>query len=396
MIDFDTAIDAIATNIAPLGVETVALESAAFRVLAQTVHAGLASPRRDVSTMDGFAVRDVDAKVGQKFNIVGESHAGGVSPPAIGPHETVRIFTGAALPEGSDRVITQENWAFEPNGCTMIISEAYGPGWHIRHKASDFNEGAPLLTEGTRLSALVMVTLAAADVASVAVYRQPQVALIATGDELVAPGNAAHHQTKIPESVSFGLNAMINQYGGVITGKYCGGDSLQHLASIATQAVGLADLVVVTGGASVGDRDFAKPMFEALGLEMLFSKVAIKPGKPVWLGRAKGCWVLGLPGNPTSAMVTARLFLAPILCLLQGQRVEDVLDWHLLPSSGSFPSSADRTTFSCASRQSQGLALVGSGDSAVQSTLAASEWLVMQPANSSMAGPGSEVRAIRF
>lgn len=396
MIDFDTAIDVIAKNIASIGVEMVSLELAAFRVLAQTVHAGVASPRRDVSAMDGFAVRDVDADVGRPFEIVGQSHAGGVLPPAIGPHQTVRIFTGAALPKGADRVIVQESCVFEANGSRMTISKAYGPGKHIRRKASDFDEGAILLGAGTRLTARAMVTLAAADISSVAVYRQPQVALIATGDELVAPGKAVHGQTKIPESISFGLKAMICQHGGVITGKYCAEDSLELLASIAAEAIGSADLVVVTGGASVGDRDFAKPMFEALGLELLFTKVAIKPGKPVWLGRAKGCWVLGLPGNPTSAMVTARLFLVPILGLLQGQQIADVLDWKLLPSTGSFPAADDRTTFCCAGWRGQGLAPVGSGDSGVQSTLAASEWLVKQRANSSMAGPGSQVQAIRF
>jgi len=396
MIDFDTAIDVIAENIASLGVDMVALELAAFRVLAQTVHAGVASPRRDVSAMDGFAVRDVDADVGQQFEIVGQSHAGGVSPPAIGPHQTVRIFTGAALPKGADRVIVQESCEFEANGTKMTISRAYSPRKHIRRKASDFDEGVILLLAGTRLTARAMVTLASADTSSVAVYRQPKVALIATGDELVAPGKAAHSQINIPESISFGLKAMICEHGGVITGKYCGKDSLDHLTSIAGQAIQSSDLVVVTGGASVGDRDFAKPMFEALGLEPLFRKVAMKPGKPVWLGRAQGCWVLGLPGNPTSAMVTARLFLVPILGLLQGQKVTDVLDWQLQPSTGYFPASDDRTTFSCASWRGQGLAPVGSGDSGSQSTLAASEWLVRQRANSSVAGPESQVQAIRF
>jgi molybdopterin molybdotransferase len=241
-----------------------------------------------------------------------------------------------------------------------------------------------------------MVTLAAADIPSVAVYRKPQVALIATGDELVAPGMAVHDQTRIPESISFGLEAMICQHGGFVEQKYLGKDSADNLEPIAGEAIKSADLVVVIGGASVGDRDFAKQMFEAFGLKLLFEKVAIKPGKPVWLGRAKGCWVLGLPGNPTSAMVTARLFLVPILGLLQGQQVADMLDWQLQPSTGSFPAAGDRTTFSCAGWRGQGLAPVGSGDSGGQFSLADSEWLVKQRANSSAAEPNSQVRAIRF
>lgn len=356
----------------------------------------LASPRRDVSAMDGFAVRDVDADIGLQFEVVGRIHGGGVLPPAIELHQTVRIFTGAALPNGANRVIIQESCAFEANGRKMTISKAYSRGTHIRRQLSVLDEGAILLEAGTKLTAPALVTLAAADIFSVVLHRKSQVALIATGDEPVGPGKAVHDLTKIPESISFGFESMICQHGGFVKQKYLVKDSAECIAIISGGAITSADLVVETGGASVGDRDFAKPKFEAFGLKPLFEEVAIKPGKPVWLGRAKGCWDLGLYGNPTSAMVTARLSVVPILGLLQGQQVADMLDWQLQPSTGSFPAAGVRTTFSCAGWRGQGLAPVGSGDSGGQFSLTGSEWLVKQRANLSAAEPDSQEQAIHF
>lgn len=374
MIDFDEALALLADNVRPLGCEQVELVAAHGRVLAEDVHAAVSSPRRAVSAMDGFALRDADAGVGASLRINGKSFPGSVLPPALSAGECVRIFTGAALPDGADRVIMQENCAAD--GAVMTIVDAYGPGWHVRHAASDFAEGDLLLKPGTLLDPRAIVALAGADRAAVQVAMRPRVAIIATGDELAPPGSARDNVLKIPESVSFGVAALVEEYGGTIEARLGGSDDLLTLRQLVDKALAIANVVVVTGGASVGERDFAKAMFAEQELELLFSKVAIKPGKPVWVGRSQGRWVVGLPGNPGSAMVTARLFLAPLLGMLQGRPVEDVLDWVPLPAAQAFPIPEGRTTFVRAALSKSGLMPLANQDSSAQAPLGKARWLV--------------------
>ena len=374
MIGFDEAVALLAENVLPLGTEQVDLADAAGRVLAEPIHAAIAAPRRTVSAMDGYALRNCDASVGARLRIIGKSFAGGPPPPALNAGECLRIFTGAALPVGSDRVVMQENCIFE--GTEMTIVAKFGPGWHVRQAASDFAEGDLLLPAGTLLEAGAMITLAAADRASALVYKRPRVALIATGDELAPPGSARDNPLKIPESVSFGVAALAQQFGARIEARLSGADDLAALQHLAGRALSLANVVVVTGGASVGERDYAKAMFSEQELELLFEKVAIKPGKPVWIGRSQGRWVIGLPGNPTSALVTARLFLAPLLGLLQGRSMDALLDWTELPFAATFPASNDRTTFARAILSRSGLVPLGNQDSGAQAPLSQAKWLV--------------------
>lgn len=374
MIDFDEAQKLLAEAVKPLAIERVALAEAFDRVLAEPVHAAISAPRRAVSAMDGYALRDSDAAIGATLRIAGESFAGGLLPPAIGPGQCLRIFTGAALPEGADRVIMQENCRAE-NG-SMTIVAAYGPGWHVRPEASDFAQGDLLLQQGTLLTPRAMVTLAGADVDTALVYKRPRVAIIATGDELAPPGTARNNVLKIPESVSFGAAALAREYGASIEARFTGADELADLRRLADRALTLANVVVVTGGASVGERDFAKAMFDDQNLEMLFTKVAMKPGKPIWIGRAQGRWVVGLPGNPTSAMVTARLFLAPLLALLQGRAIGDAVNWLHLPITGQWPQRQTRTNFVRACMTDEGLVPTQNQDSGAQLPLQESDWLV--------------------
>lgn len=374
MIGFDEAVALLAENVLPLGTEQVDLADAAGRVLAEPIHAFIASPRRTVSAMDGYALRNSDAAVGARFRIIGESFAGGPPPPALSAGECGRIFTGAALPVGSDRVVMQENCTSDGN--EMTIAAEFGPGWHVRQVASDFAEGDLLLPTGTLLEAGAMITLAAADRATTQVYKRPRVAIVATGDELVPPGSARDNPLKIPESVSFGVAALAQQCGASIEARLSGADDLTTLRHLAGRALSLANVVVVTGGASVGERDYAKAMFADQDLEPLFTKVAIKPGKPVWIGRSQGRWVVGLPGNPTSALVTARLFLAPLLGLLQGRSMDALLDWTELPFAATFPASNDRTTFARAILSRSGLVPLGNQDSGAQAPLSQAKWLV--------------------
>lgn len=374
MIEFDEALALLADNVRPLGSEQVELAAAHGRVLAEDVHALVSSPRRAVSAMDGFALRDADARVGASLRVIGRSFAGHPLPPALSAGECVRIFTGAALPDGADRVIMQENCLADET--MMTIVNAFGPGSHVRLAGSDFAEGDLVLKSGTLLDPRAIVALAGADRAVVQVAKRPRVAIIATGDELAPPGRARDDALKIPESVSFGVAALAGENGGTIEAKLSGSDDLVTLRQLADKALSIANVVVVTGGASVGERDFAKAMFAEQELELLFSKVAIKPGKPVWIGRSQGRWVVGLPGNPGSAMVTARLFLAPLLGMLQGRPVEDVLDWVPLQAAQAFPIPEGRTTFVRAVLSKSGLVPLANQDSSAQAPLGKARWLV--------------------
>lgn len=394
MIGYDEAQALLAAAVRPLSSEQVALADAHGRVLAEPVHAAVSSPRRAVSAMDGFAVRDRDAAVGARFWLVGESFAGGALPPAIGQGEAVRIFTGAAVPEGADRVIMQENCSVSDG--VMTIDGAYGPGWHIRAQASDFAEGDLLLPAGRLLDPRAILTLAAADRATALVHRQPRIAIIATGDELAPPGTAHGHPLAIPESVSFGVAALAQQYGASIAKRLSGADDLSGLKCLADKALAAANVVVVTGGASVGERDYAKAMFADHEPEPLFTKVAIKPGKPVWMAQAQGRWIVGLPGNPTSAMVTARLFLAPLLAMLQGRDAKDVLEWISLPMGEPLPATQSRTTFVRAVLSERGLVPLKNQDSGAQAPLSAASWLIRCDPSPAPVQPGTSMPALHI
>ncbi len=395
MISFDEAIALIAANVKPLEAERVSLADAHGRVLAEPVSAAVSSPRCDVSAMDGYALRDADAAVGKSFRVIGKSFAGGKVPPVVGPGETVRIFTGAPLPEGADRVIIQENCKAD-DGEMQIVNE-YGPGWHVRKQGSDFASGSTILPAGTRLGPRAMVALAGADCGEATVYRRPQLSIVATGDELVQPGTAhTRPASMIPESGSFGVAALAAEAGAQVTKRISGADCISTLEQAAGEALAAADIAVVIGGASVGEKDYAKTMFEAHGLELIFAKVAIKPGKPVWLGKAGTKLVFGLPGNPTSAMVTAALLLRPVLARLQGVESGDVQSWRKLPLAAPLPATSSRETFVRAHWGSDGLTPVSNQDSGAQAALVAADWLIRCPADQAEKPAGASTDATPF
>lgn len=394
MIGFDEAVGLITEQVLPLGIEQVALAEAAGRVLAAPLLARSAAPRVAVSAMDGYAVIDAATRPGELLTVVGESRAGAGYPGTLAAGEAVRIFTGAPLPPGADRCIIQEYATRD--GETVRFAEGYGPGWHVRAAGSDFAAGDLLLAAGTRLNPRAMIAAAAADVASVTVAMRPRVEIIGTGDELAPPGEAHLRADAIPESVTFGVSALVADCGAQVVDRTIGLDDLPKLEAAAGAALETADLVIVTGGASVGERDFAKPMFVPHGLDLVFAKVAIKPGKPVWLGRAKGKWVLGLPGNPTSAMVTARLFLQPLLARLQGQAVTDVLHWRSLPLAAPIGATGNRETFVRARWDEAGLMPLGNQDSGAQGALAQADWLIRCPAGQPALETGQPVSALPF
>lgn len=395
MIAFDEAWALAASAGRLLGFERVPLRRAHGRVLAESVIAQVQSPPADVSAMDGYAVRDGDlAALPATLPIAGESFAGRPFAGDLPPGSCVRIFTGAQVPVGADRVVVQET--VERDHDHARFRSPLSGARHIRRAGSDFGRGEQLLAPGTLLSARALVAAAGADLDQLAVARQPRILLLSTGDELVEPGTARNSNHAIPESVSFGVAALAEEWGGNCEGAIRLPDDLQVMEKAAAGALDQADLVVVTGGASIGEKDFAKTMFAASGLELIFSKVAIKPGKPVWLGQARGRLVLGLPGNPTSALVTARLFLAPLLCGLTGRDPADALAWRGMTLGHELDATGERETFSRGFAEGDTVHLFGHQDSSAQHVLAKADLLVRRPPGLDPTASGRRVDVLDF
>ena len=394
MISFDEAIEHIRSVATPLGTERIRLDQAAGRVLAQPVVARIDSPRTDVSSMDGYAVRESDLAKAASLKVIAESWPGRGWDRAVGAGECVRIFTGAPVPAGADRVIIQENVRRE--GDMAIIAEPPGAARHIRTRGSDFSTGEELLGAGRLLDQRAIVAAGAADVDTVEIYRRPRVHILSTGDELVAPGQAADTKASVPDSASLGVAMLAEQWGASCIGRTRLGDDVDSMCAAAEAAISQADLIVVTGGASVGDKDFAKAMFQPSGLDLIFSTVAIKPGKPAWLGRAGKALIAGLPGNPTSALVTARLLLAPLLAGLRGQAIEAALEWR--PASLAVPlgECGGRETFHRGRWNDNAVELLSNQDSGAQKALADADLLVRQRPDSAALAAGAMVETLGF
>lgn len=388
MISFDDAIELIRSVAKPLGTETVSIERAAGRVLSEPVVARIDSPRRDVSAMDGYAVRDRDlGSAPASLEVIGESFAGAAWNGTVSEGTCARIFTGAPVPEGAERVVIQEN--VRRDGGRAVIDELPGTARHIRKRGSDFEDGDVLLAAGRELDPRAIVAAAAADTSDVAVYRQPSLHILATGDELADPGSARANSDAIPESVSYGVAALAGQWGALSLGRTRLRDDLPAMEAAAADAVQSADIVVVTGGASVGEKDFAKTMFDPVGLELVFSKLSIKPGKPVWLGRVGDKLIMGLPGNPTSALVTARLLLAPLLCGMAGQSIDRALAWRTMPLASPLGDCGARETFHRARYVNGAAEILSFQDSSAQKALARADLLVRQRARTSATDAGA-------
>lgn len=389
MISFDEALAIIRDAAKPLGSERIALADAAERVLAAPVIARIDSPRSNVSAMDGYAVRDDDRVAWRR---VGVSYPGTPFTGTTDIGECVRIFTGAPLPQGLDRVVIQE--MVETEGEAVRLVGAHSEGRHIRLRASDFAIGELLVPAGRRLDPRALVAVAGADQADVEVHRRPMVAVIGSGDELVDPGSAQADPSTIPDSLSLALAASVVRWGGQGGGREQVRDDQAAFTAAAQRTLARADLVVVTGGASVGEKDYAKSVFGALGLELLFSKVAMKPGKPVWCGRIGERLVLGLPGNPTSAMVTARLFLAPLLAGLSGE--ECGLAWKRSTLLAPLDPCGDRETFVRARMEEGGVVPLDDQVSGAQRALVDADVLIRRRPGSPALAAGSAVDILGF
>jgi len=395
MIGFDEACARIAALPERAAVERIPLDQAAGRILAADIVASLDAPRADVSAMDGYAVREADlARLPARLRLAGESFPGQPDLPEVGERACVRIFTGAPVPPGADRGGIQEQ--VTRHGGVVRFERPPGPATPTRPRGGDFRAGEILLAAGTRLDARSIVAAAAADLSEIEVHCRPRVIVLATGDELAEPGTARASPVAIPESVSFGVAAMAAQWSGAPAGRYRLPDDSGVLEHAARAALDAADLIVVTGGASVGEKDHAKAMFGPAGLECIFTKVAIKPGKPAWLGRARGKLVLGLPGNPTSALVAARLFLAPLLLRMGGGDPSSALRWRESVLAEGLPAVRDRETFVRACWAGNRVMPLSDQDSGAQRALAAAELLVRRGIGAPARAAGETVDVLDF
>jgi molybdopterin molybdotransferase len=298
----------------PVARERVALDDARGRVLAEDVVAVADLPPFDYSAMDGYAVRAADVSKAA-LPVAGESRAG--SPPSgpLAPGTAWRIFTGAELPQGADAVIMQEDAAREGDHVAFVTCPT--PGTNVRRRGDDLAAGATAIPRGTTLAARHLALAATCDRAWLEVARKPVVAIVGTGDELRAPGTPARSGT-IPESNAGAVRAMAIAAGAVARVAPFAKDERAAVERALDEALRAADVLVTIGGVSVGDHDLVRPALEAIGCVIDVYKVAIRPGKPLTIGRRGAAITLGLPGNPASAMVTFALFGVPLLRALQG------------------------------------------------------------------------------
>lgn len=318
MISVEEARERILADLRATPAEVVALADAWNRVTAADVIARLTQPPSDVSAMDGYALRAVDGILGARLNVIGAAPAGHPFAGSVGTGEIVRLFTGSVVPDGADAILLQEDATHEGN--TVTVNEAVTPGRHIRRAGQDFARGDTVIPAGRRITARDVGLAAAANHPWLAVHRHPRIAILATGDEIAMPGEPIP-AGGIVSSNSHALAALVRAAGGLPTVLPVARDTHEAVAAVADAVTGM-DLLVTTGGASVGDHDLIIAGLASRGLVVDFWQIAMRPGKPLlfgWLGgKPSGVPVLGLPGNPVSAMVCGILFLLPALARLAG------------------------------------------------------------------------------
>jgi molybdopterin molybdotransferase len=384
----------------PLGEESVALADALGRTLAREARASHAQPPFASSAMDGYALRAADAaQPGARLAAVGVSAAGHAFVGSVAAGQAARIFTGAPMPDGADAVVMQEEARRE--GDWIALQTSVSPGDYVRARGCDFEAGEAMLTAGRRVTPRDLALAAAADCASLVVRRRPRVAILASGDELVAPG-AARGPAQVVASNAFAVAGVVAAAGGEPIDLGVAADDPNALAaSLALAREANADVLATLGGASVGDRDLVRQALAEAGMELDFWRIAMRPGKPMIHGRLGAATVLGLPGNPASSMVCALLFLRPLLRALVGD-----------PDAGADPSEParlavalgpndGRRTFlrAALTRADDGALLARpapSQDPSLIRTLARADALIVRPPDAPPAAAGDPCRVIRF
>lgn len=369
----------------PVPIETVPLSSAHGRWTADVVRALRTQPARALSAMDGYAVTAGDGP----WHVVGSATAGTPFATRLAAGESVRIFTGAAVPEGADRILIQED--AERDGAMVHATGPAGPqGAHVRRAGSDFVRDDVLVEAGTLMTPMRVGLAALGGHASLDVRRRIRVALVSTGNELVAPGCDAGDD-RLPASNAVMLGALLDPLPVALTDLGIIADDEAALRAAFAQA-GDFDVMVSTGGASVGDHDLVHPALLAAGARIDFWKIAMRPGKPLMAGTLAGCAVLGLPGNPVSAFVTATLFLKPLIAHLSGAAdpgpaTTTAILRQPLPAAGM------RTDYVRARWQDGGVDPLG-GDSGMLVPLAAANALIVRAAHAPALDAGAPVTII--
>ncbi len=318
LLPVDEALALLLAGATPLGSERVGIAESGGRVLAQPVRALRTQPPFDASAMDGYAVRAADIAAGPAaLKVIGIAPAGKPFRGAVGPGEAVRIFTGAPVPAGADSVLIQENTRVVDPGFVEAL-EPVRPGANIRRRGLDFMEGEQLLGAGRIVDASALALAASANHAELDVVRRPLVAVLATGDELLLPGSTVG-DGQIIASNTFGVALIARQAGARTLDLGIAPDDRAAIAAAIDRALDAgADVIVTSGGASVGDHDLVRAVFADKGGALDFWKIAMRPGKPLMAGTLAGRRILGLPGNPVASLVCSHVFLKPLVARLAG------------------------------------------------------------------------------
>jgi molybdopterin molybdotransferase len=396
MISVEEARERILADLRPTPAEIVALADAWGRVTAASVIARLTQPPADVSAMDGYALRAADGTLGAELHVIGSAPAGHPFEGMVGPGQIVRLFTGSVVPRGADAILLQEDATAV--GTSVRANEAVAAGRHIRRAGQDFAAGDAVVPAGRRLTARDIGLAAAANHPWLTVHRRPRVAILATGDEIAMPGEPIP-PGGIVSSNSHALAALVRAGGGEPVVLPVAADAREAVAALADAVHGM-DLLVTTGGASVGDHDLVIESLKSRGLELDFWQIAMRPGKPLLFGRLDAVPVLGLPGNPVSAMVCSILFLLPALSRLCG------LPAAPPPAVQAVAGAALRANDHRADHLRATVTLDSHGrivatpfpvqDSAMLRRLALADALILRAPNAPAVAEGSEVTVIRL
>ncbi len=396
LLPVEDALARILEGAVPLEGETVDIARAAGRVLAADIDARLTQPPFHSSAVDGFALGAADiADPPATLRLIGEAAAGRAYAGTVAPREAVRIFTGAPVPEGADTVVMQEDAAWDSK--TVTIHKSVRKGASIRTRGGDFVQDERLLPAGKRLNARGLLLAAGANNAQLSVRRKPRVAILATGDELVPPGGNPRPD-QIVSSIPIGLRAMIEAAGGAPEMLGIASDTRESLRDHLARAAD-ADLLLTIGGASVGEHDLVRPALLDAGYEIAFWRIAMRPGKPLMFGRRRASRVIGLPGNPVSAMICTRVFAVPLIDALLGVDGGPAPTRHALLAS-PLEENGPRKHYMRARLHHQpdtGAARVTalpSQDSALTAALARADCLIVRPPHAPAAPVGESVEIL--
>jgi molybdopterin molybdotransferase len=375
----------------PLPAIKVPVAEAVGHYLADDVVAKRTQPAADLSAMDGYAIRFTDMP--GPWRIIGESAAGRPFGSESGERESVRIFTGAHVPRGADCILVQEETRREDDMLTLTGDGPPGIGAHIRRSGDDFSTGDRLLEANSKITAGAVAAAVMGGYGKLMVGGRPKVTIIGSGDELLAPGEPCD-DAHIPSSNSVMLAAMLNDLpckvedGGIVA------DNLSDLEAAFRNSAG-SDIIVTTGGASVGDHDLVQKALRNVGAEIDFWKVAMRPGKPVMAGRLGEAIVLGLPGNPSSAFVTAFLFLLPLVRHLAGSKspLPELLSASL---ATDLPAGGIRADYFRARTENGLISMFNKQDSGMLTPLSHANALLLNPAHAPARPAGSKAQYLRI